>query len=401
MPEFAYEIRDASGISSTGVLAADDRNEAARRLRMDGATIISVEESRGGSAYQAKPKRIKRDDVIFFANQLAVMVETGVPLTDALDSIVEQTEHTGLKEVVRDLSNQVKGGTEFSAALESHSKVFSRLFVSMMRASEATGAMGEMLQRVSSYMKDERDIRRQIKSAMVYPLVMLGFCVLVVVGLLIFVLPRFQKIYAGKDAVLPLPTRVLLGVSNGLISYWPFVLMGLSALGVGIYMYVRSEAGRRALDRLRISIPVVGGMYRKGYLARSLRTMATMVSSGVSMLEGLEITGMVAGNTYYRQVWMDLSDRVKEGTSLAEPLSECQLVPATVTQMVAAGERTGRLGDVMNRVAEFCEDDLRSAVKAITSIIEPIMIIVMGGVIGGIAMALLLPVFNVSRIMAE
>ncbi|MBS3735078.1 MAG: type II secretion system F family protein [Phycisphaerae bacterium] len=401
MPSFQYEIRNAAGVGSTGMLAAESPLAAADKLRKDGNTIISINEHNPAGEYQPRPKRIKRDDVIFFANELAVMVDTGVPLSDALDSIAQETEHTGLKEVIRDVSNRVKGGAEFSAALEAHPKVFNRLFVSMVRASEATGSMGAMLMRVSHYMKDERDIRKQIKGAMVYPLCMLVFSILVVVGLLIFVLPRFEKIYAGKGAALPAPTRALLGISNGLVSNWPFVLLAAVAIGVGLYVYLRSESGRRLLDRVRIDTPLIGGMYRKSYLARSLRTMATMVNSGVSMLEGLEITGMVAGNLFYRRVWLDLGERVKEGSGLAEPLRECDLIPGTVAQMVSAGERTGRLGDVMNRVAEFCEDDLRSAVRAISSIIEPIMIIIMGGLIGSIALALLLPIFNVSKIMTK
>lgn len=401
MPEFDYQIRDAAGTSSAGVLTAESAQKAAGKLRKDGGTVISVTEHRPEDAYQPRPKRIRRDDVIFFANELAVMVDTGVPLADALDSIADQTEHTGMQEVLRDVSNRVKGGLQFSSALEHHPKVFGRLFVSLVRASEATGSMGEMLMRISRYMKDERDIRKQIKGAMVYPLSMLAFCVLVVVGLLTFVLPRFEKIYAGKGAALPVPTRALLAVSNALVMHWPFVLLGVVAGGAGLYVYLRSPSGRRLLDRLRIDLPLVGGMYRKAYLARSLRTMATMVSSGVNMLEGLEITAMVAGNTFYRRVWRDMGQRVKEGAGLSEPLSECALIPGPVTQMIAAGERTGRLGEVMNRVAEFCEDDLKSAVRAISSVIEPIMIIVMGAVIGGIALALLLPIFNVSQIMAK
>jgi type IV pilus assembly protein PilC len=355
----------------------------------------------GEVSYVPRPKKVKRDDVIFFANQLAVMVDTGVPLSEALDAILQQTEHPGMQYVVGDLSHQVKSGLEFSSALERHPKVFGALFVSLMRASEASGTMGQMLKRVSDYMKEERDIRKQVKGAMIYPVCMLTFCVLVVTGILIFVLPRFEKIYAGKGAALPAPTRLLLAMSNALVGNWPVVLVALAAAVAGIIWYARTAGGKRFFDTLRISVPVVGPMYRKAYLARSMRTMATMVSSGVNMLDGLAITAQVAGNLAYRRIWLQVAEHVKEGATLSEHLRTSPIVPYTVSQMIAAGERTGKLSIVMDRVAEFCESDLKSAVKAVTSIIEPLMIIVMGLLIGGIAMALLLPVFNVSRIMAK
>ena len=357
--------------------------------------------SAAGGAHLPRPKKVKRDDVIFFTNQLAVMVDTGVPVTEALDVIFEQSEHTGLKVIIADLSEQVKAGVEFSAALNRYPKIFSRLFVSLMKASEASGTMGKMLQRVSEYMKSDRDIRKQIKGAMVYPVCMLAFCVVVVTAILVFVLPRFEKIYAGKGAVLPAPTRVLLAMSKALVSYWYLVLLVLIAIGATMDWYVRTPAGKKLLDKIRISLPILGGMYRKAYLARSMRTMATMVTSGVGMLDGLAITSNVAGNCYYASVWTDLAERVKEGSTLAENLKNSPVIPNTIAQMVSSGERTGKLGIVMNRIADFCEDDLKTSVKTVTSMIEPIMIIVMGLVIGGIAMALLLPVFNISKIMAK
>jgi len=354
-----------------------------------------------GAGSSPRPKKIKRDDIIFLANQLAVMVDTGVPLTEALDSINEQTEHTGLKAVISDVSVQVRAGVEFSAALARHPRVFSKLFVSLMRASEVSGTMGKMLRRVTQYLKAERDIRKQIKGAIIYPACMLCFCTLVVAMILIFVMPRFEKVYAGKAAVLPAPTRVLLAMSHGLVHYWYAVLGVILAVGAAIYWYFRTESGKTLLDKVRISLPIIGPMYRKSYLARSMRTMATMVGSGVGMLDGLAITAEVAGNRFYSQIWTNLADRVSEGSGLAEHLRASRIIPNTVAQMVSTGERTGKLELVMDRVAEFCEDDLKTSIKSATSLIEPAMIIVMGVVIGGIAMALLLPVFNVSKIMVR
>jgi type IV pilus assembly protein PilC len=367
------------------------------------APTFGIDSSRHG-VYEmpvegASRAKVKRDHVIFFTTQLAVMVDTGVTLSEALDSIAEQTQDPTFKAVVTDLSEQVKGGVTFSAALAKYPRIFSRLLIALMRASEASGRMGTMLQRASTYLKAERETVKRIKGAMIYPICMLGFCTLVVTGLLIFVLPRFERIYAGKGAVLPAPTRALLAISHGLLSYWYLVLAVVVGSVVGLILFLRSPAGRDFMDSVRIRMPIIGGMYRKAYLARSLRTMATMVSTGVSLLETLDITAGVSGNHHFASIWQAVSRQAKEGGSLSEELAKQPLVPCTVTHMIAAGERTGQLADVMDRVAEFCEEDVKVAVKSVTTLIEPAMIIFMGVIIGGIAMALLLPVFRMSKLL--
>jgi len=406
MPRFQYKAREADGTIASGTLVVRDVNEAARTLRTDGKTIISLSEQTrqtGESSVQlpALGKRVPRDSVIFFASQLAVMVDTGVPLTDALDCIAVGTQHLGMRAVVEDLVTQVKGGTEFSKALENHPKIFSKLFVSLMRASEASGTMGTMLQRLSEYLEQDRDMRKQIQGAMTYPVCMLSFCILVVIGMLIFILPRFEKIYAGKGAVLPAPTRMLLGLSNLMVNHWAILLTAVAAGVVGLVFFMRSETGKIFIDKLRISVPIMGPMACKASLARSLRTMATMVTTGVSMLDGLNLTAEVSGNLFFARMWNELAERAKEGATLSEEMMTKPLIPPTVSQMIAAGERTGKLGPVMNRVAGFCEADLKIAIKTVTSMVEPIMIIVMGMIVGGIAMALLLPIFSVSKLVAH
>jgi type IV pilus assembly protein PilC len=256
-----------------------------------------------------------------------------------------------------------------------------------------------MLQRASEYLGQERETLKRVQGAMIYPMCLMSFCVLVVVGLLIFVLPRFEKIYAGKGAALPAPTRLLLGISHGMVDYWYIVLGVTAAAGTGLYFFFRSPNGKLFLDTVRIKLPLIGGMYRKAYLARSLRTMATMISTGVSLLDGLEITAQVAGNRHFADIWDSVARQAREGFSVSEELAQHSLVPGTVTHMIAAGERTGQLAKVMDRVAEFCEQDVAVAVKSVTSLIEPIMIITMGILIGGIAMALLLPVFSMSKLV--
>jgi type IV pilus assembly protein PilC len=233
---------------------------------------------------------------------------------------------------------------------------------------------------------------------MIYPSCMLGFCVIIIICLLVFVLPKFEKIYAGKKAILPTPTRFLLAISHGVTDYWPYLLGGLVAGVTGLMMFVRTPGGQQALDTVRIRMPIMGGMFRKACLARSLRCLSVMVSTGVSMIEGLDITSRVSGNRHYKAVWDNVAEGVKEGSSVSEGLVGSPLIPGNVCQMISAGEKAGKMGMVMDRVARFCEDDLKVAVKAITDMIEPAMIIIMGLIVGGIAMALLLPVFKMSKI---
>lgn len=405
MTQFAYQVRDAAGRADSGTLTAGSVSEAARTLRGDGNTIVSLKETGARPAQPAADQpvraRVRRDDVVFFANQLAVMVDTGVPLSDALDSIAEQTVQPGFKSVVCDISERVKGGQELSAALAHYPKAFGHLFVAMVKASEASGTLGKMLQRVAAYLHQQRTVIKRVKGALAYPVGMLGFCVLIVVLMLAFVLPRFEAIYAGKKAALPLPTRMLLGLSNGIVSYWFIIVPVLAGLVTVALLLLRRPEGRKFLDGFRLNIPLMGSMFRKACLARSLRTLATMISTGVGVLDAIEIAAGVCGNYHFDRMWRDLADRLRQGSALADEMRKTRLIPPSVTQMVSAGERTGKLAMVLDRVAVFCEEDLDTAIRTSTSFIEPVMIVVMGLLVGGIALALLLPIFSLSKIVAN
>ncbi len=404
MARFVYQIRDNRGLMGSGALNASDLTEASRLLRSEGNVIIDLREqsvsAESAGNVRTRTTRAKHEEIIFFANQLAVMVDTGVPLPDALDCIAEQIDTDGFRSVVADLAEQVKSGVDFSSALGRYPKIFNRLFVAMTKASEASGMMGKMLQRIAQYLRRQQEIRRQVKGAAAYPLAMLCFCVLVVVAMLIFILPRFEKIYAGKSAVLPAPTRFLLAMSGGLINHWIFIVIGIAAVVTACYLYFRRPEGKVVLDRIRINLPVLGSMFRRSAMARALRTLSTMIDAGVSMLDALTITADVSGNIIFSRIWIALGERIKEGASLSDEMLKQPLIPRSVTQMVAAGEKTGRLGSVLDRLAGFCEHDLETSIKTVTSFIEPVMIIVMGGIVGGVALALLLPIFSLSKVVA-
>lgn len=402
MPNYVYQGRDTSGGSVAGRIQAASLQEAGRLLRADGKIILDLHEQSGVEGPPvAAVQRVRRDDVMQLTHQLAVMVDTGVPLTEALDGIAEQTAHTGVQALVRDIGDQVKGGMPLSDALSRHPKHFNNLYLATVRASEATGRMGSMLHQLSEYLRGQREMRKQIRGAMVYPLVMLAFSLLVLVTMLGFILPRFRAIYAGKEAVLPAPTRFLLGLGDFVSGQWLALLGGVTVAGVAAAWYLGSPGGRRMLDAVRLHVPLAAPMYQKLYVSRALRTLATMITSGVTLLDGLEITAAVVGNTFHREMWLRIRERLKEGRTLTDELFASRLVPHGVAQMVASGEKSGRLASVMERVADYCETDLRIGIKALTGLIEPAMIVLMGAFVGAVAIALLLPVFSISKVVAH
>ncbi len=406
MPRFNYQARDNSGVAITGEVVARSQVEAIRQLRSEGkfvARLAELDEVLEAAAQMPTliRSRVKVDEVIYFANQLAGMVETGVPIADALEATIEKAPPGAFRSTVEDLIRRVQSGQEFSAALGAHPKVFPPLFVHMVRASEATGTLGLMLNRVADYLVNQRDIRKKIKGALTYPICMLFFATGVLLFLVSYVLPNFTKIYAGKDAVLPLPTRVVLGISEWTSGHWIHLLVGMILAGVGTVMFFRSPRGRITGDWLRLNLPLIGRMFRWACLARSLRTLGTMISAGVSVLDAVHITRDVVGNRLFARTFDEVYHRLEQGDQLSDALLDAPYFPRPVWQMLRAGERTGKLGPAMQRISDFCEQDLRTSIVAVTQFIEPAMIVIMGIMVGGIALAVLLPIFQISKVMAH
>ena len=348
-----------------------------------------------------RPKKIKTEDLLFFTNQLAVMVDTGVPLLEALDCIGDTTSHTGLHALVARVADEVRAGGEFSAALTRFPKVFDELYINLVQASEVSGTMGPMLERLCAYMRSQREIRGQIRSAMVYPIGIMVFSVSVLVAMMIFILPRFEKIYASKKSALPVATKFLLAVSDVFVNHWPWLLGAALAIVVATWHFARTTRGRYFLDSLRLHLPLLGGLYRKVYISRSFRTLATMIASGVELLDGIRIAAAVVGNRLHRDMWLRIEYRLREGRTLPEEMFEAPLIPRSMAQMIASGDKSGRMADVLARISDFCDADVRVGVKSVTALIEPVMIVIMGILVGGIAMALLLPIFSISKVVGQ
>jgi type IV pilus assembly protein PilC len=343
------------------------------------------------------PRRISRTAVVYFTNQLAVMVDTGISLADALGHIAAQEPNLTLRRVVADLKDTVEEGQPFSAALARHPKLFNTTYCALVRAAEATGGMGTMLDRIARYLRQEVETRSKVRAALAYPAVMAVLAVAVTVFLLTYILPKFVPLFMRKGVQLPAPTRIMMGISAALTDYW-YLWAASAAAVIGGLAYLRhTPQGRAALDRLRLALPVLGPLFLKIAVSRSIRTLGTMLQSGVPMLEALDLAGAVAANVYFERLWRSVADHVTQGGQVCEALARDPLFPRTLIQMVAAGEQTGKLGQVLERASAYYEQEVETAVKAATSLIEPLMIVFMGMVVGGIAMALLLPVFTLSR----
>lgn len=343
------------------------------------------------------PRRISRAAVGYFTNQLAVMVDTGISLADALGHIAAQETNPTFRRIITDLKATVEEGQSFSAALSRYPKLFNTTYCALVRAAEATGGMGAMLDRIARYMRQELETRSKVRGALAYPAVMAVLAVVVTVFLLTYVLPKFVPLFSRKGVQLPLPTRVMMGISAALTDYWYVWLGGIAALAAGWVYLRRAPQGRAVLDRFRLQLPVLGPLFLKVTVSRSIRTLGTVLQSGVPMLEALDLAGAVAANVYFERLWRHVADHVTQGGQVCEALARDPLFPRSLTQMVAAGEQTGKLGQVLERASAYYEQEVETAVKAATSLIEPLMIVVMGIVVGGIAMALLLPVFTLSR----
>ncbi|MEM8494487.1 MAG: type II secretion system F family protein [Planctomycetota bacterium] len=407
MATFRYKARDARGELTTGLMRAVSVAEAGAMLRNESKFVVNLDEvdEQKEQAAQNKARRksgrIKRDDVIAFAHQLAAMIDTGVPLSEALECIAQQCANAAFAEVLEEVHGHVQSGGELSTALKQHPKIFPPVMTSLVAASEASGTMGMMLERVSGYLTKERQTAKKIKNALTYPAIMLVMITGVTVGLLVFVLPKFTTIFAQRGAALPLPTQALIVISEALTGYWWAWLLGIFGAVVGYVVASRTESGRRTIDQFKLKCPVLGELFRKLYLTRSMRTMGTMIDAGVPILDMVTIVRDVTSNRWYEDLWDDLSDRMQRGSQLSDGLFESPLIPRSISQMVYAGEKSGRLGVTMNKIAEFTEAEFDDQVKTTTSLIEPAMTASMGIIIGFIAIALLLPIFTVGNVVAS
>ncbi len=342
-----------------------------------------------------------RKDILNFTKQLSIMIRAGISLQDSLESIGEQISKEKFKVVIIDLKNRIESGESFSQALGEYPTIFSDLYINMVAAAEVSGSLSNMLQKLSEYLDSEADTRSQVKGAMVYPVIIAVMAVSVTVFLLCFVLPRFTAIFAGKEHLLPTPTIVLMSTSAFMRGYWYFILPAIGAFFWGFWYFIGTEGGRRWWDKTKLVLPLIKTLCKSLYISRSLHTMGVLTKAGVPILNTISITAQIAGNLLYKEMWLGVYEEVRQGKKIASSLSQYNLMPSNVIQMVKSGEDSGTMSDVLKDVSEYYSRELRAVIKAVTSMIEPIMIILMGVLVGFIAMSIILPIFKMSSVVGK
>lgn len=341
-----------------------------------------------------------RKDILHFTSQLAVMVRAGISLQDALESIGEQSENEKFRKVLLDLKLRIEEGNSFSQALAEYPQIFTNLYVNMVAAAEASGSLSDMLQKLAEYLDQETETRNQVKSAMVYPVIIAVMAVGVTSFLLCFVLPRFTAIFAGKEHHLPMPTLVLMATSAFLRSWWYAIIPAIGGAFWAFHYFVKTTTGRLWWDKTKLVLPLIKTLCRSLYITRGLHTMGVLTRAGVPILNTLSITAHISGNVLYKQMWLGIHEEVRQGKKIAASLSRYKLMPSSVVQMIRSGEDSGNMAEVLADIADFYARELKAVIKAVTSMIEPIMIVLMGALVGFIAMSIILPIFKMSSLVS-
>ena len=401
MPTYKYIAIDKDGKRIEAAHSAESEKVLVSTLSANQLTIVSITEQKKSMSIFQKRARIKSSDLILFSRQLATMVNAGLPLVQGLDTLVEQMENPSLKTLVKKLETDVEGGESFSQALSKHPKVFSDFYVSMVRAGEESGTLDEILGRLATYLENSAKLARKVKSAMVYPAVVTGMSILIVMVLILKVIPTFKTIFDAFGGTLPLPTRILIGTSDILRHYFLIVAGILAVVFFFLRKYIQTEKGRLRFDGLKLRIIIFGTLLKKVALAKFARTLCTLIKSSVPILKALEIVGATSGNKVLEKNLESVGTGVKDGKTIAEPLAKSEFFPPMVVRMISVGEKTGSLEDMLTKIAEFYESEVDTAVDGLTSVIEPVLICFLGVIIGGIVIAMFLPIFKMSTLVSQ
>ncbi|MDD4050857.1 MAG: type II secretion system F family protein [candidate division Zixibacteria bacterium] len=394
MPVFDYKGKTMAGAQVMGSLKAKSRQDLERILRQNRILVSSIRKKPTQINFKVGTG-IKRQDLSRFTRQFATMIGSGLPMIQCLEILGAQVESAEMRKVILQIKESVQGGSTLADALGRHPKVFDQLYTNMVEAGEMGGALDVILIRLAGYREKADGLIRKVKGAMMYPIVISVVATAVTIAMLTFIVPVFAKMFAGLGSELPAPTLIVLKISNFLQKAYPFIILTLVGLVVAFKLYVRTPGGRLAVDRVYINFPVLGNLIRKSAISRFSRTLGTLLSSGVSILDALEITAKTAGNRVVHDAIKKSVISIAEGDTITAPLKETGVFPPMVTQMIAVGEKTGGLDEMLNKIADFYDEEVDAAVTGLTSIIEPVVIVFMGIVIGGILIAMYLPMFDI------
>jgi type IV pilus assembly protein PilC len=390
MPTFAYTARTLAGELKNGVIETNSRDDVVAQLRKQKLVVVKVDEEqkkkRGG--------KIKTKDVVIFTRQFSTMINSGLPLVQALDILSKQSENPALQEVTRQVVYDVESGHTVADALRRHPKAFTDLYVNMVAAGEAGGILDTILMRLATFLEKNDALIGKVKSAMIYPLVIMSVAFIAIVVLLIFVIPVFENMFSSVNMSLPLPTRVVIELSVIVKGYWWAFLGGGFFIQFMLRRYYKTSEGQLRIDKMMLNLPVLGDMLRKSAVSRFTRTLGTLISSGVSILDGLEITAKTAGNRVIHDAIMDSRASIAGGDTISAPLQKSNVFPPMVISMIAVGEQTGGLDEMLTKIADFYDTEVDTAVGGLLSLMEPVMIVFLGVIVGGMVVAMYLPIFD-------
>ncbi|MFZ5998800.1 MAG: type II secretion system F family protein [Nitrospirota bacterium] len=399
---FKWSGKTLQGVVKSGEMAASSRDELISLLRRQGIIPTVINEKKGGKAAGGKKKKITDKDLVVFTRQFATMFTAGIPIVQGLDILSKQTENRSLGAVIAEIKNDVETGTTLADALKKHKKIFDDLYIHLVAAGEAGGVLDNVLLRLAGYIEKAMKLKKKVKGAMIYPSIVISVAVLVISIIMVFVIPIFAKIFTEMGAKLPAPTQSVIWLSNFLGGIGGvIILLGIIASVFGIRQYRRTEAGRKKTDRIFLKVPIIGDLLRKVAVARFTRTLGTLLSSGVPILDGLDICAKSSGNKVVEEVVFGVKKEVASGKTVAEPLSKSPVFPPMVCQMINVGESTGALDAMLIKIADFYDDEVDNAVANLTTMLEPMLMVFLGTTIGYIVVALYLPIFKMGEVIGK
>jgi type IV pilus assembly protein PilC len=399
---YLWKGRSPSGELLNGEYQTDNKEELVSYLRKRKIIITSVREKSSQLNIKLPVKdRVTVKDIGVFTRQFATMINAGLPMVQCLDILSQQTEKEFFRQSIAKIMTDVEGGSTLGEAMGRHPKIFNQLFVNMVEAGEAGGILDVILLRLATFLEKLDALQRKVKSALTYPAVVAFVAMGATAFMLIFIIPTFARMFTDFGGELPLPTRIVIGISNFLRNFWWAIGASIAGLVIVLQRYYKSDTGRLAIDKLMLKVPVLGMVIRKGSVARFTRTLGTLISSGVPILQGLEITARTAGNRVVEQAVMATRESISQGNTIAEPLKACGVFPPMVTSMIAVGEQTGALDEMLEKIANFYDSEVDTAVDSLTAIIEPVMIVVMGVIVGGMLIAMYLPMFKLVTVVGN
>lgn len=401
---YVYKVRDKQGKVLEGSLEADSTTLVANKLRQMGYVPLAIDK-KGGTGLKGDVKipllgnRIKLSDLAVFNRQFATMIDSGLSLLRALNILAEQTESAALARIIGEVRQDVEKGSSLSQAMGRHPKAFNHLYIAMVRAGEIGGNLDQTLLQLADTLEKQVGLRHKIKSAMTYPVAVLALVLCILTAMLLFVVPMFKTLYDGLGGTLPLPTRILLKASSLTVHMFPFILVGIIGFVFGFKRWIATDKGRDIFDAFKLKVPVFGKLVHKTAITRFSRTLASLLRSGVPILESLEITSDTVGNTVASRAVKDVQDGVKQGEPIARRMEQHAIFPPMVVQMLAVGEETGAVDTMLDKVGEFYEQEVAALVASLTSLLEPLLIVVLGGTVGSMVISLYMPMFNIIKLI--